>query len=96
MSWKAGNYTNFWGKKLDYGFARKLGTKLSTERQKPMNPRDYFKISDTNKAIPETYDFRKDPEVKDSLRTSPIRDQGECIFNNWLVPSFLKFQILFL
>ena len=78
MSWKAGNYTNFWGKKLDYGFARKLGTKLSTERQKPMNPRDYFKISDTNKAIPETYDFRKDPEVKDSLRTSPIRDQGEC------------------
>ena len=77
-SWTAGNYTKFWGKDLNYGFNRKLGTKLATERQKPINPRDYFKISDTNKVIPETYDFRNDQEVSNSLRKNPIRDQGEC------------------
>ena len=77
-SWKASNYSKFWGKTLDYGFSRKLGTKLPTDKQKPLNPLDYFKISDINKAIPETYDFRFDSEVKDSLRKHPIRDQGEC------------------
>ncbi len=28
--------------------------------------------------IPEHYDFRSDPEVKDYLRENPIRDQGDC------------------
>lgn len=28
--------------------------------------------------IPERYDFRTDPEVKEYLRKNPIRDQGDC------------------
>jgi hypothetical protein len=55
-----------------------LGTKLPSEKQKPMNPRDYFRLAEPNRSIPLSYDFREDIEVKDSIRKRPIRDQGDC------------------
>lgn len=80
LSWKASNYSKFWQKSLDYGFKHKLGTKLSRFSQKPMSPpQDYFQLPEiTHNDIPEKYDFREDPEVKEFLRKKPIRDQGDC------------------
>ncbi len=78
MSWKAANYSQFWKRSLDYGFKHRLGTKLSLIKQKPMSPFNYFKITETHKEMPQSYDFREDPEVKNFLRKNPIRDQGDC------------------
>ena len=73
MNWKASNYSAFWGKTLEYGYKYRLGTNLQKMDEK--KPEKRF---DENIQIPELYDFRKDPKVKDYLRKSSIRDQGEC------------------
>ena len=62
----------FWTKSLDYGYKHKLGTKLKLKKKQ--NFVNNFKRVE----IPQEYDFRKDPVVRDHLRVSPIRDQGDC------------------
>ena len=63
---------------MEYGFKHKLGTRLGDTKQKAMNPRTFFNLETEHKNIPESYDFREDPEVKEYLRVNPIRDQGDC------------------
>ena len=72
----AGNYSQFWTKTLEYGYNHKLGTKLSKSKQ--VNPLELFETSESKKSIPIHYDYREDTEVRDFLRSNPIRDQGEC------------------
>ena len=76
MSWKAGNYSKFWGKTLEYGFKHRLGTKKDLKQeQKSLK---FINHEKQNITIPEKYDFREDLEVKAFLRKKPIRDQGDC------------------
>jgi hypothetical protein len=77
LNWIAANYSKFWGKTVDYGFSHRLGTILN-QKQKPMKQLNHFDDLIKNAEIPEHYDFRNDPEVKDYLRENPIRDQGDC------------------
>jgi hypothetical protein len=72
LSWIAQNYTKFWGKAFDYGYKYKLGTKLSSNQQKPII--QFYDSQD----IPQTYNFLKDSDVREYLRENPIRDQGDC------------------
>ena len=53
MSWKAANYSEFWGRTLDYGYSSKLGTLLETPNLNPIS-------FDENDIEQESYDFRED------------------------------------
>jgi hypothetical protein len=77
-SWIAGNYSQFWGKPLSYGFNYKLGTKLPEQKQRALDPTTSLAADLFDQEIPSSYDFREDPDVQQFLRRRPIRDQGEC------------------
>ena len=78
FNWQAANYSQFWGKTLEYGFSHRLGTNLPEIKQKAMKQLNYFDDLFQIAEIPAQYDFRSDPEVKGYLRKNPIRDQGDC------------------
>ena len=77
MSWKADNYSQFWNKPLEYGFSHKLGTVLSKNKNQ-VTELDHADENEENVVLPQVYDFRQDPDVKDYLRSNSIRDQCEC------------------
>jgi hypothetical protein len=69
-SWRADNYSIFWGKTLEYGYKHRLGTKVPAQIQRPI-------LIDPN-PIQDRYDFREEPFMVDNVRRDYIRDQGEC------------------
>ena len=71
-TWRASNYSMFWGKTLAFGYKHRLGTKIPPLEQRP--------IQTDEKPLIEAYDFRKDPIVvrKSSQFKEHIRDQGNC------------------
>jgi hypothetical protein len=68
MSWKAANYSEFWGRTLEYGYSSKLGTLLETPNLNPIS-------FDENDIEQESYDFREDMT---DIKKLTIRDQGDC------------------
>lgn len=70
-SWKAGNYSMFWGHTLDMGLARRTGTLHSRRKVLSMKPINmYF----DRKSLPLSYDLRRE---KRGYITPPL-DQGWC------------------
>lgn len=72
-TWKAGNYSMFWGKTLDYGYRHRLGTRVirSSQAQRPL-------VIDPE-PIQLEYDFRQEPFMEEIVRRPDyIRDQGDC------------------
>lgn len=70
LGWHAANYSNFWGKPLDYGYKNKLGTKLPNREQRALQTDD--------KPLIDSYDFRNEPFMANMQRRDLIRDQGDC------------------
>lgn len=69
-TWRADNYSMFWGKPLEYGYKHRLGAKVINKNSRPL-------VID-NEPIQERYDFREEPFMVDNIRSDYIRDQGDC------------------
>lgn len=67
LLWKAYNYSEFWGKTLDYGLTRKLGTILKQKKTKSL-------IHDHQSMEP--FDFRK--SLSNSSRVFSVQNQANC------------------
>ncbi len=90
LSWKAENYSDFYGKTLDQGYKHKLGVKLSYKRQRDI----YFE--EDNDSLPD-FDFR----TKEYF-SGKIKNQENCgaswaysmagIILNFFVINLLKFK----
>ena len=70
LSWKAGNYSFFWGKTLEHAYKHRLGTKLPNREQKSLDIEDEPQIKH--------YDFRDESYILKSRKKSFIRNQEEC------------------
>ena len=70
--WIAGNYSEFWGKKLEYGYVHKLGTILDTNSLKKY-PKSFNYEYDGSQFDYRTYLQSKKPNVKFT-----IRNMNEC------------------
>lgn len=66
-TWKASNYSMFWGQTLDYGYNHRLGTRLPSRSQGPLEMEDELEIK--------SYDFRNQYEFAKNRR---IQDQENC------------------
>jgi hypothetical protein len=66
LSWRAENYSDFYGKTLDHGYKHKLGVKLAHKRQ-----RDIF-FEEDNDSLAD-YDFRTKQYF-----SSKIKNQEMC------------------
>ena len=86
-SWKASNYSMFWGKTLDYGYKHRLGTKIPNREQRALEVDD--------KPIKDFYDYRNEPFMVNNPRKNSIRDQGDCAAS-WAFSTLGIFCIKFL
>lgn len=68
--WLAANYSQFYGKELEYGYLHMLGADLPTVE---LNTE---KFHYTSGILDKSYDFRDEPYMKDS--PTPIRNQDKC------------------
>jgi len=76
--WKATNYTQFWGRTLDEGFTRRLGTRQSKRRAYQMRPINVFDRERVKGRL--WYDLRQE---KPGMISPPL-DQGWCAAD-WVV-----------
>uniref|UniRef100_A0A1B6DDL1 SMB domain-containing protein n=1 Tax=Clastoptera arizonana TaxID=38151 RepID=A0A1B6DDL1_9HEMI len=71
QGWLAGNYSEFWGKKLERGLAQRLGTLHSRRKVLMMKPINSYTNPDK---LPKSYDLRT--ELRGGI--TPPLDQGWC------------------
>jgi len=87
-SWKASNYSQFWGKTLEEGYLNRLGTNLETAP-----PKKYSKPFNYEHESMGSYDFREFMiKQKNLSRNFMVRNMGDC-GSSW---AFSTLGLLFL
>ncbi|XP_066999671.2 uncharacterized peptidase C1-like protein F26E4.3 [Anabrus simplex] len=79
LGWRASNFTEFWGRRLDEGISLRLGTLQPQKTVMRMRP--ILKHYDRSR-LPRSFDARTKPEWRGYIH--PIRDQGWC-GSSWAV-----------
>lgn len=72
FGWRAGNYSEFWGRRLDEGLAKRLGNLHSKKKVLKMEP---LKLMYDADSIPRSFDSRNEWP---GLITGPIDQTGDC------------------
>ena len=69
--WKAGNYSFFWSKSLEFGYMHFLGVELPSLKQRSLT-------SDPYEHVQKYYDFRNEPYFGGNGIPNSIKNQGMC------------------